>query len=56
MRLRRVLYRMGLRPRLGSIWYSPSLSMIYAFKDAKFVETMMAELAKPPPIIYKEEA
>ena len=39
MRLRRGLYRLGFRPRLGSIWHSPSLHMIYAFKDADFVNT-----------------
>lgn len=37
MRIKRVLYRVGLRPKRGSIWYSPSLSVIYAYKDADFV-------------------
>jgi hypothetical protein len=33
MCLRRGLYRIGYRPRRGSIWFSPSLAMIYAGKD-----------------------
>lgn len=32
MWLRRGLYRIGVRPRGGSIWYSPSLDMVYASK------------------------
>lgn len=27
--IRRVLYRLGRRPRLGSIWHSPSLDLTY---------------------------
>lgn len=32
--IRRLLYRAGARPRLGSIWHSPSLSMLYGARDA----------------------
>lgn len=33
-RLRGLLYRLGVRPKLGSIFYSPSASMVYGFRDA----------------------
>lgn len=33
MSLRRGLYRIGFRPRQGSIWYSPSLAMMYSFNN-----------------------
>lgn len=32
---RRVIYRFGGRPKPGSIWYSPSLSIIYAVRKAE---------------------
>lgn len=44
MRIRRVLYRMGLRPKRGSIWYSPSLDIIYAFSDADYVNNFIKAL------------
>lgn len=55
MRVKRVLYRVGLRPKRGSIWYSPSLSVIYAHKDADYVgnlkramEAQLCELSSEP--------
>lgn len=38
--LRGIIYRLGGRPRLGSIWHSPSLSWRYAFKDADVAGAM----------------
>ncbi|WGH21100.1 hypothetical protein SEA_CASSIA_27 [Arthrobacter phage Cassia] len=32
--IRGIVYRLGLRPRPGSIFYSPSLALIYAIRDA----------------------
>lgn len=32
-RVKARLYRLGFRPRPGSVFYSPSLSLIYAWKD-----------------------
>lgn len=37
MRLRRLVYRLGFRPPLGSVLHSPSLSMTYAFRDHPIV-------------------
>ena len=31
--IRRLIYRLGFRPRAGSLFFSPSLSFFYAFKD-----------------------
>lgn len=31
--IKKFVYRVGLRPRRRSPFYSPSLSMIYGFKD-----------------------
>lgn len=31
--IRRVVYRMGFRPKLGSLFYSPSADFIYAHRD-----------------------
>lgn len=28
------LYKLGVRPKLGSIWYSPSLDWMYSINDA----------------------
>lgn len=36
--IRRRIYKMGIRPKPGSFWYSPSLSWVYAFKDSKYAE------------------
>lgn len=44
MRLRKVLYRIGFRPSGGSIWFSPSLALIYAGKD--FVVVFKAAMEK----------
>jgi hypothetical protein len=33
MRVKRVIYRMGFRPQLGSIFHSPSLNFLYTFKE-----------------------
>jgi hypothetical protein len=32
--LRRMIYRLGFRPRGGSVFYSPSLSFIHSFRRA----------------------
>lgn len=31
--IRKVVYRLGYRPKLGSIFHSPSLNLVYAFRD-----------------------
>lgn len=33
-KIRRVIYRLGFRPKMGSIFCSPSLGMYYMHKDA----------------------
>lgn len=33
--IRRWLYRRGRRPEQGSIWYPPTLHLIYAMKDVQ---------------------
>ncbi|WGH21205.1 hypothetical protein SEA_OBITOO_29 [Arthrobacter phage ObiToo] len=32
--IRRLAYRAGLRPRPGSVFYSPSAALVYAVLDA----------------------
>lgn len=34
MLIKEWVYRLGFRPKIGNILHSPSLSLIYAFKDA----------------------
>ena len=34
--LRSKLYKLGFRPKAGSIWYSPSLDYIYSFHKGFF--------------------
>lgn len=34
--IRPKLYRLGFRPKAGSIWHSPSLSYIYSFHKGLF--------------------
>lgn len=34
MRVKRRLYQMGVRPKVGSIWFSPSLNLMYGYSDA----------------------
>lgn len=36
MKIKRFLYKRGLRPKPGSIFFSPSLAMQYAWKDIDF--------------------
>lgn len=35
IRIRGWLYRHGRRPAPGSIWHSPSLALIYGYRDAE---------------------
>lgn len=35
MHIRRWVYKRGYRPAPGSIFFSPSLNLIYALKDAQ---------------------
>lgn len=32
--LRQIIYRLGARPKPGSIWFSPSLALICVHRDA----------------------
>mgnify|MGYP001028440373 CR=1 FL=1 len=44
--VRRGLYRLGYRPRLGSIFFSPSLDMRYAWREyaPNFIKAMNQQL------------
>lgn len=45
MRLARTLiYRLGFRPRLGSIFYSPSLAWRYVYEDYGIADAFKAAL------------
>lgn len=48
-KIRKMVYRCGFRPSLGSIWHSPSLNMIYAYKnfatDFKMAMTLNQQLS-----------
>lgn len=33
-KIRKLIYRMGFHPKLGSIFFSPSMAMFYMYKDA----------------------
>lgn len=46
--IRKLIYKSGRFPRRGSIWYSPSLEMQYAFKDFNvfFKKSFEAERAR----------
>lgn len=49
MRLARsLIYRLGFRPRLGSIFYSPSLAWFYVFKDYDIAAAFKAGLEGGP--------
>lgn len=37
-RIRRLIYRLGYRPRPGSIFFSPSLSLIYLMKENNVID------------------
>jgi hypothetical protein len=43
-KFRGIIYRLGFRPKLGSIFHSPSLSLILA--DVSFSETFKQTLQK----------
>jgi hypothetical protein len=34
-RIRTRLYKLGFRPKYGSIWYSPSLAYVYGVNDLR---------------------
>lgn len=42
MWLKRVVYRRGYRPKVGSVFYSPSMTLLYALDDA--IADAIAEL------------
>lgn len=46
--IRAIIYRLGFRPKRGSIWHSPTLHWRYAFNNfnADFEKAMREELAR----------
>lgn len=51
MFIRRIVYRLGFRPELGNIFYSPSLSILYAFRDYPITIDYKFDAWKTDPII-----
>lgn len=46
MNLKKLIYRLGARPKAGSIFYSPSLAWQYAYKDYKLADAFEEGYAK----------
>ena len=46
--IRRALYRLGFRPRPGSIFHSPSLHLIYTLRSVDLAAAFRAGLDNPP--------
>ena len=46
--IRAIIYRLGFRPKRGSIWHSPTLHLQYASNSfvADFEEALREELAR----------
>ena len=46
--IRAIIYRLGFRPKCGSIWHSPTLHWQYAFNSfgADFEKEVREELAR----------
>ena len=47
-RIRAIIYRLGFRPKRGSIWHSPTLHLQHASNnyDTDFEEALREELAR----------
>lgn len=51
MRLKKLIYQLGIRPKAGSIFYSPSLAWEYIFKDYNLADAFEEGYAKSLRII-----